>query len=31
MTTRADAFDGWIRTSFVQMNTELENMYFAQR
>ena len=30
MTTRADAFDDWIRTSFVQMNTELENIYFAQ-
>ncbi len=28
--TRADAFDHWIRTSFVQMNTELENLYFAQ-
>jgi hypothetical protein len=28
--TRAEAFDQWIRTSFVQMNTELENMYFAQ-
>jgi len=24
------AFDHWIRTSFVQMNTELENLYFAQ-
>ena len=30
MMTRADAFDHWIRTSFVQMNTELENLYFAQ-
>ncbi|MGH8140299.1 MAG: PrnB family protein [Steroidobacteraceae bacterium] len=27
---RAEAFDRWIRTSFVQMNTELENLYFAQ-
>lgn len=25
---RAEAFDHWIRTSFVQMNTELENLYF---
>jgi hypothetical protein len=30
MSTKADAFDRWIRTSFVQMNTELENLYFAQ-
>jgi hypothetical protein len=30
MTTEAEAFDHWIRTSFVQMNTELENTYFAQ-
>ena len=30
MTKNTDAFDGWIRTSFVQMNTELENLYFAQ-
>lgn len=28
--SRAEAFDDWIRTSFVQMNTELENLYFAQ-
>ena len=27
---RAEAFDHWIRTSFVHMNTELENRYFAQ-
>ena len=27
---RAEAFDRWIRTSFVQMNTELEEIYFAQ-
>lgn len=24
------AFDRWIRTSFVQMNTDLEDQYFAQ-
>ncbi len=30
MTSRADAFEHWIRTSFVQMNTDLENLYFAQ-
>jgi hypothetical protein len=30
MSRRADAFEHWIRTSFVQMNTELENLYFAQ-
>src|SRR5882762_11596092 len=29
MSRRADAFEHWIRTSFVQMNTELENLYFA--
>ena len=29
MTSRAEAFEQWIRTSFVQMNTELENLYFA--
>ncbi len=28
--TRAEAFDQWIRTSFVALNTELENLYFAQ-
>ena len=27
---KAEAFDHWIRTSFVQMNTALENLYFAQ-
>jgi Domain of unknown function (DUF1864) len=31
MITRAEAFERWIRTSFVEMNTELENLYFAQR
>ena len=28
--TRAEAFDQWIRTSFVTLNTELENLYFVQ-
>lgn len=28
--TRAEAFEHWIRTSFVQMNTELEELYFAR-
>lgn len=27
---RVDAFDRWIRTAFVEMNTELENLYFAK-
>jgi hypothetical protein len=31
MTSRAERFDGWIRSSFVEMNTALENLYFAQR
>src|SRR6202163_750198 len=30
MSSKAQAFEGWIRTSFVQMNTELENLYFAR-
>ncbi len=30
MSSRAEIFDAWIRTSFVAMNTELENLYFAQ-
>src|SRR5271154_2300531 len=30
LSSRAEAFEQWIRTSFVQMNTELENLYFAQ-
>lgn len=29
MSSRAEAFEHWIRTAFVQMNTELENLYFA--
>jgi hypothetical protein len=28
--SNAESFDRWIRTSFVQLNTELENLYFAQ-
>jgi hypothetical protein len=31
MSTHSDAFDHWIRGSFVEINTELENLYFAQR
>ena len=27
---RVEAFDRWIRTSFVDMNTELENLYFIR-
>jgi len=30
MTQRVRAFDDWIRSSFVEMNTELEEIYFAQ-
>jgi hypothetical protein len=30
MSQKADAFDHWIRTSFVELNTELENLYFAR-
>ncbi len=30
MSTRAEAFEHWIRTRFVELNTELENLYFAQ-
>lgn len=30
MSSRPEAFEHWIRTSFVQMNTELENLYFAK-
>jgi hypothetical protein len=28
--SRAEAFEHWIRTSFIQMNTELEDLYFAR-
>jgi hypothetical protein len=31
MSTRAEAFDHWIRTSFVELNTTLENLYFEQQ
>ena len=27
---KVEAFESWIRSSFVEMNTELENLYFAQ-
>lgn len=30
MSAKAEAFDRWIRGSFVELNTELENLYFAQ-
>lgn len=30
MTPNTNAFDAWIRTSFVAMNTELEELYFQQ-
>jgi hypothetical protein len=30
ISAKAEAFERWIRSSFVQMNTELENLYFAQ-
>ena len=30
MSNLSDAFDRWIRGSFVEINTELENLYFAQ-
>ncbi|MBS0578148.1 MAG: DUF1864 family protein [Proteobacteria bacterium] len=30
MTQNADRFDRWIRGGFVQMNTQLEELYFAQ-
>lgn len=28
---KVEAFDSWIRGSFVELNTELENIYFAQQ
>src|ERR1700743_80282 len=31
MSKRAEAFDRWIRSAFVGMNTELESLYFTQR
>jgi Domain of unknown function (DUF1864) len=30
MANKADTFDRWIRSSFVELNTELENLYFSQ-
>jgi len=30
MSNHSDAFDLWIRGSFMELNTELENLYFAQ-
>lgn len=30
MSTASDAFDGWIRGRFVELNTALEELYFAQ-
>jgi hypothetical protein len=30
MSLRAAEFDRWIRTAFVKLNTELENLYFGQ-
>jgi Domain of unknown function (DUF1864) len=30
MTLNSDRFDGWVRDGFVQMNTQLEELYFAQ-
>jgi hypothetical protein len=30
MSNNAESFEHWIRTSFVQMNTELEELYFRQ-
>ncbi len=30
MSVRAEAFDRWIRGAFAEMNTELEELYFAQ-
>ena len=30
MTNNTEAFDEWIRSAFVEMNTDLENLYFAQ-
>src|SRR6267154_4967983 len=31
MRKKAEAFDQWIRTTFIAINTELENLYFAQK
>ena len=31
MNKSVEVFDQWIRSSFVEMNTELEHVYFAQQ
>jgi hypothetical protein len=31
MSNNAEAFEQWIRTSFIEMNTELEELYFRQQ
>ncbi len=31
MSSHSEAFDRWIRGSFMELNTELENLYFAQQ
>jgi hypothetical protein len=30
MSKNVDAFDAWIRSTFVDLNTALEELYFAQ-
>jgi len=30
MSKNVEAFDDWIRTAFVELNTSLEELYFAQ-
>ena len=30
MSANVEAFDAWIRSTFVELNTELEDLYFAQ-
>ncbi|MDE0512718.1 MAG: DUF1864 family protein, partial [Gammaproteobacteria bacterium] len=30
MSKNSELFDNWLRTSFVEMNTELEEIYFDQ-
>jgi hypothetical protein len=30
MSKNVEAFDDWIRTRFVELNTTLEDLYFAQ-
>jgi Monodechloroaminopyrrolnitrin synthase PrnB len=31
VSTNVEAFDAWIRSTFVELNTELEELYFAQQ